>query len=71
MSITVEDGDLEAAVIARSKEAGMSVESYIRQAIENSLEDEYFGQLVEKRIAADAGQRYSSAEIRTDLGLDD
>ncbi len=71
MEITVKDADIEAAVIARSKEAGVSVESYVQQAIEDRLEDEHFAPLVEERIAADAGQRYSTAEIREDLGLDD
>lgn len=69
--IPFEDRELEEVIAAVSAKAGMSTEAYIRQAVEERIEDEHFGPLVEKRIAADAGQRYTSTQIRSDLGLDD
>jgi len=69
--IPIEDRDLLEVIKAASAKAGVSAEAYIRQAVEGKLEDEHFGPLVEGRIVGDTGQRYTSTQIRADLGLDD
>ena len=69
--IPIEDRELEELIAVVSAKAGMSAEAYIRKAVEDRLEDEHFSKLLEKRMAADTGERYSSTEIRAELGLDD
>ena len=72
-SVRLEPG-IEARLDALAQRTGRTKAYYLRQLIENGLEDleDYYAAVeISERIRRGEEKTYSSAEVRRELGLDD
>lgn len=70
MSIITVSDDLDQLVEQATRESGQTKTDFVREAIEARLEDLHDLAIARERLA-NPGKRYSLAEMKEDLGLDD